>query len=54
VIHLRRWSIVLILAATSGIAIFAWAAREPDSGAPKLVRVGGMSNACTCTHRIEP
>jgi hypothetical protein len=37
-------AVVLALAA----AAVAW------SHQTTMVRVGGMGNACTCTHRIEP
>jgi hypothetical protein len=36
---------VALLAATT----FAWSRSRA-----RLVRVGGMGNACTCTQRIEP
>jgi hypothetical protein len=39
---------VVIAVALATSAGFAWSHRT------RMVRVGGMGNACTCTQRIEP
>jgi hypothetical protein len=41
--------VVVAVAVTGGLAV-AWAHLPPT----RMVRVGGMGNACTCTQRIEP
>jgi hypothetical protein len=42
---------LLVLAA---VAAAAWWRAHPAHRATTLVRVGGDSNPCACTHRIEP
>ena len=45
---MKRVAIVVAVAvALVGVA-FAWSHKT------RMVRVGGMGNACTCTQRIEP
>lgn len=39
---------IVVVAALAAAAAFAW------SRPPRMVRVGGDTNACACTHRIEP
>jgi hypothetical protein len=45
---MRRILIVTVIAMAFGGAALAW------SHHTRMVRVGGMGNACTCTQRIEP
>ncbi|MGZ3405966.1 MAG: hypothetical protein ACXVAN_05945 [Polyangia bacterium] len=48
----RRLGLAAVAVALVALAVataFAWSSRRS-----RLVRVGGMGNACTCTQRIEP
>jgi len=40
--------VVVVVAAVLTGAALAWSHKA------RMVRVGGMGNACTCTQRIEP
>jgi hypothetical protein len=42
-------AVALVAAVALAAAAFGWSRARP-----RLVRVGGMGNACTCTQRIEP
>jgi hypothetical protein len=41
-------AVAVALVALAVVTAFAWSRQA------RLVRVGGMGNACTCTQRIEP
>jgi hypothetical protein len=45
---MNRLALAAAFVLTLAAAAFAWSHRT------RMVRVGGMSNACTCTQRIEP
>jgi hypothetical protein len=44
----RALALVVVAVVALATAALAWSQKT------RLVRVGGMGNACTCTHRIEP
>jgi hypothetical protein len=44
----RRLALLAVVVVVLVAAAFGWSRK------PRLVRVGGMGNACTCTQRIEP
>lgn len=44
---MKRLAVAAVVIALAVVAI-AWTQRT------RMVRVGGMGNACTCTQRIEP
>ena len=45
---MKRAALVAAAAVALAGAALAWSHRT------RMVRVGGMGNACTCTQRIEP
>lgn len=45
---MKRIALVAAIAAALAGAALAWSHKT------RMVRVGGMGNACTCTQRIEP
>ena len=45
---MKRTALVAAIALALAGAALAW------SHQTRMVRVGGMGNACTCTQRIEP
>jgi hypothetical protein len=45
----KRFAVTVLVAIALTIAALAWLHKTT-----RLVRVGGMGNACTCTRRIEP
>jgi hypothetical protein len=44
----KRVAVIGSLALAVAVAALAWSHKM------RMVRVGGMGNACTCTQRIEP
>jgi hypothetical protein len=52
--QLNRWllgaALLVVVLAALGVPLYARA----KTARPRLMRVGGATNPCTCTHRIEP
>jgi hypothetical protein len=46
---MKRLALVAVIAIVFAVTALAWSHKRE-----RIVRVGGMTNACTCTQRIEP
>jgi len=50
----RRTAVALFwIAALAAALMGAWIFHRPAES-PRMMRVGGVENPCTCTQRIEP